>query len=255
LEQPAQNNATIIIRGLRKSFGGREILHGVDLDVRPNTITCIAGQSGGGKTTICRMLMRISPPFPPDAGSIIVGGKDLVAMEGRDFERELAGGLVGYVFQGNALWTSYSVYDNIALQLRELSGKSGPEIDSIVRRAMADVGLDFQRFADAEPFDLASGEAKKVAIARMLAFNPRIKIYDEPTTGYDLANLLMISKLIREVHDRFGGTSLVVTHDLACIYTIADDVVMIKEGQIHFHGSLDEFRSSTDPYLVEFTRT
>jgi len=252
LTESKSRNVAVRIRGLRKSFGEREILHGIDLDIRADAVTCIAGQSGGGKTTVCRMLMRISPPFPPDAGSILMDGKDILLMDDRRFEKELAAGLAGYVFQGNALWTSYSVYENIALQLRELTDKTDADVDATVKKVLNDVGLDFARFAEADPFDLASGEAKKVAIARMLSFNPRIKLYDEPTTGYDLANLMMVSKLIRKVHDRFGGTSVVVSHDLPCIYTIADDVVMMKEGRIHFHDTLEQFKTCDDPYITEF---
>ncbi|MBN1868603.1 ATP-binding cassette domain-containing protein [Candidatus Sumerlaeota bacterium] len=236
-----------VVRDMHKSFNGNHVLRGLSLDIAEGKITVVLGGSGCGKTVLLKHLMGI---LKPDSGSVQIDGKDITHYS----ERELLPIRIriGLIFQGGALLNSLSVFENCALGLREHRLEPEKEIRRIVKEKLEILGLGDR--LNERPANLSGGMRKRVAIARALTMNPEAILWDEPTTGIDPPRASRIDNMIREMSDRIGVTTVVVTHDLISAFNLADMVYFIHEGRIVESGPPDEFRRSTNEHVREFLR-
>jgi len=233
------------IRDLRKSFGPKIVLDGLDLEVARGESLVILGRSGTGKSVTLRLLVGLEPP---DSGSIRFDGKEIV---GLDEERLLEiRRRVAMLFQGGALFDSMTVAENLAFPLKVRGEASESEIANRVRELLADVRLP--GIEAKYPADLSGGMKKRVALARAMALEPEAVLYDEPTTGLDPMTSASIARLIRETQERIGATSIIVTHDLALTHHVADRIAFLDGGRFRFVGTLDEAGRSSDTLLADF---
>ena len=217
------------LRRVEKRFGEHVVLAGVDLIVERGETVVVIGGSGSGKSTLARLLVGLDEP---SGGQILVDGRDVAKMGERERTRTRA--RFAMVFQKYALLDSLSVYENVAFPLRERGVVTEPEIR---RRVMA--GLESLGVADAAwklPGELSGGMAKRVGIARAMVMDPEILVYDEPTSGLDPVTSRIVEDLIEEVRDRLFVTSVVITHDMATAFRIADRVVLLHRGRIAVDG-------------------
>lgn len=237
----------IELRGVRFGFGERPVLDGIDLAVAEGETVCILGGSGAGKSTVLRLILGL---VQPDEGSIIVNGRDISAAsfeEILEMRRDM-----GMVFQGAALFDSLTVFDNVGFYLFEHSELPEEEIRKRVENALEVVDLNPSDVMDLLPSELSGGMKKRVGVARALIHEPRLLLYDEPTSGLDPITTRTIDDLIRKLQRELGVTSVVVTHDLASAFRIADRLALLFEGEIVFEGDADEMRSTDHPYVREF---
>ena len=237
----------IQVRGLKKSFGGRPVLQGVDLDIRRRETVVLVGTSGCGKSTILRSIIGASG-YEPDEGSVKIFGREVVGMPPEELN-EIRKRL-GVLFQNGALYTSMTVGDNVALPLREHSELDGNIIDIIVKMKLELVGL--RDFGHLMPSQLSGGMQKRVALARATALDPEVVFYDEPTTGLDPIMAGVVNKLIMDLKEKVGVTSFVITQDMKCALKVADRVVLLKDGMIYRECALGELRDSDDPVIRQF---
>jgi phospholipid/cholesterol/gamma-HCH transport system ATP-binding protein len=236
----------VSVRDLHKAFGRHEVLAGVSLDVRHGETVVVLGGSGEGKSVL---LKHINGLLRPDVGEVEVLGYPVWSLP----EDELVEvrRRVSYIFQQGALFDSLSVGENVAFPLREHMRLSEAETDERVETLLRRVGLAGTR--DLAPSELSGGMRKRVAVARGLAMEPEVILYDEPTAGLDPLTGVAVTALIKEVTETTGATSLVVTHDLAVARELADRVVFLKDGQFRFIGSLAQAARQGGP-VAEFVR-
>ncbi len=234
----------IEVRNLRKSFEGKEVLKGVNLDVQEGETMVILGPSGQGKTVFLKCLIGI---IKPDLGSIKVDNVDIVKLSKRKLY-ELRKKF-GFVFQHGALFDFLTVKENLALYLTMHTHLRKSEINEKVKQALAVVGLE--EAADLYPEELSGGMKKRAAIARAIIQDPKYILYDEPTAGLDKKNAQIVNELINSLRDKFGVTSIVVTHDIACMETVADRVALMRRGEIIFVGRKDEIKPSMLDFVYE----
>jgi phospholipid/cholesterol/gamma-HCH transport system ATP-binding protein len=234
----------IKIKDLRKSFGAKVVLDGLDLDIYESKILCIIGISGVGKSVVLKNLIGI---LSPDGGKIFVDGEEFTGA-GYDSRLRILS-KYGILFQGAALFDSLNIYDNVAFGLRRKKVRED-QISKIVPEMLANVGL--KGIEDKRPSELSGGMQKRVGLARSIALKPEIMLYDEPTTGVDPITGGAVDRLIKKMRDTFGITSVVVTHDMKSAYRLADRIAMLHEGKIIFSGSPMEFKNSDNPYVQQF---
>lgn len=227
------------------SFDGRAVLEDVSFSVDRGKTLCILGRSGVGKSVALRMLMGF---LKPDAGSIRVEGQEIVGLseEGMRAIRKR----VTMVFQNGALFDSLSVRENVAFPLRERGGLEEDQILQIVNRLIGLVGAD--DVSGSLPASLSTGRKRAVAIARALAAQPEVVLYDEPTTMVDPIIARRMGDLIQRLKRQLGFTSIVVTHDMRFAERLADDVLFLHQGRAQFFGSLQAFMASKDPHIGQF---
>jgi len=235
----------ICLRGIRKTFGGQEVLRGVDLDIEDGETLVIIGRSGSGKSVLVKHLLGL---IAPDAGSILMDGKEVTGLSSAELY-ELRRRF-GFLFQGAALFDSLTVGENIGLGLRENTKMSEEEIIKIVGEKLSLVGLE--GIEDKKPAELSGGMKKRVGLARAIAMDPDVVIYDEPTTGLDPIMADVINNLIIDLRERLDITSVVVTHDMTSAYKIADRIAMLYEGRIIFTGDPQAVRQTDDPIVRQF---
>jgi len=235
----------IDIVDIHKSFRGQRVLRGLDLSIPEGQTTVIIGRSGCGKSVLLKHIMRL---IEPDKGQILFDKQDIFSYAKRELKAYRLG--IGMVFQGAALFDSITVAENVGFSLHEHSGLSNEEIEQRVDAKLKLVGLT--AVSDLMPSSLSGGMKKRVAIARALCNEPRLMLYDEPTTGLDPITADAINHLIVSLRERLNVTSVVVTHDMNSAYTIADHIAMLYRGKIIAQGTPDEIRSSSDPYLQQF---
>lgn len=235
----------IEIRNLHKSFRDNHVLRGLDLDVPPGKTVVIMGPSGCGKSVLLKHLVGL---LKPDSGQILVGGQDTVPLEGEALEA--ATRKFAMVFQSAALLNSLTVGENVGLALKEQRRLPKSEIEALVTEKLELVGLGGKQ--KLMPAELSGGMKKRVAVARALALSPQIILYDEPTTGLDPFMSDNVDELIREMKERLGITSIVVTHDLVSSFHVADHVAMFSEGKIVEVGTPAEIQNSSLPYVKRF---
>ena len=235
----------ISLRNLRVSYGEREILHGISFDVVRGETLVILGGSGSGKSTLLRTLVGLEKP---SAGEIWIKGRDLAktsAEEMGEIRRK-----IGMSFQGGALFGSMTVGENVALPLREHTRLEDPTIEIILRLKLQQVGLEgFEYYT---PAQLSGGMKKRAAVARALAMDPEILFFDEPSAGLDPIIAAGIDELILELKRAFHMTIIVVTHELASAFLIADRMLLIDKGNIVALGTTQEMRSSIQPRVRQF---
>lgn len=244
MNRPNNNHSSGIglkVSGLRKSFGGQEVLRGVDFEVRPGEIFVIMGPSGSGKTVLLKHLIGLEEP---DAGEILINGEPIATSEIAAKYR------MALVFQSGALLNSLTVGENVGLYLTEHRLKSTEEIEKIVAEKLEDVGL--KDAIDKMPADLSGGMIKRVAIARALVIEPQLILYDEPTSELDPVSSVNIGNEILELKQRTHVTSLVVSHDRDLAFGIADRIAVMVEGRIVTSGTPDEVKQLNDPLVQNF---
>ena len=242
---PTESQAMISLRNLRVSYGEREILHGISFDVMRGETLVILGGSGSGKSTLLRTLVGLERT---SSGEIWLKGKNIAAISSQEMDEIRK--KIGMSFQGGALFGSMTVGENVALPLREHTKLEDSTIEIILRLKLDQVGLS--GFEDYMPSQLSGGMKKRAAVARALAMDPEILFFDEPSAGLDPIIAAGVDQLILELKQAFHMTIIVVTHELASAFLIADRMVLIDKGNVVAIGSKEEMRSSTHPRVRQF---
>lgn len=227
------------------SFDGRPVLEDVSFHVERGRTLCILGRSGVGKSVSLRMLMGF---LKPDSGSIRVDGQEITGLD--DDAMQAIRKRVTMVFQNGALFDSLSVRENVAFPLRERGGLAEDQVEQIVSGLIGLVGAD--DVAEAFPGSLSTGRKRAVAMARALAAQPEIVLYDEPTTMVDPLIARRLGDLIQRLKRQLGFTSIVVTHDMRFAERLADEVLFLDQGQASFFGPLEKFLASKDEHIRQF---
>jgi phospholipid/cholesterol/gamma-HCH transport system ATP-binding protein len=235
----------ISFRNVKKSFGSKVVLRGVSFDVSDGEVFFIIGASGVGKSVLIKHLVGL---LYPDDGEIWLDGEEV----SRFGEKQMYGvrKKCAMVFQHSTLFDSMTCAENVSLPLRKHRGLTPREALQEARVRLEQVHM--HEFADRFPSELGDGMRKRVAIARALTLEPRYVLFDEPTTSLDPVSARRVDRLIRELSDGLGVTSIVVSHDLVSIFTIADRIVMLYGGQVKLLGTPEEFRSSSDGVIQQF---
>src|SRR6201984_2327684 len=244
-ESRADGGAAISVRNLRVNYGEREILHTISFDINPGETLVILGGSGSGKSTLLRTLVGLEKP---SGGEIWIRGKNFAALT--DSTRDELLKKMGMSFQGGALFGSMTVGDNVALPLREHTPLDDSTIEIMVRLKLDQVGLS--GFENYMPAQLSGGMKKRAAIARALAMDPEILFFDEPSAGLDPIIAAGIDELILKLKRAFRMTIIVVTHELASAFLIADRMLLIDKGNLVALGTPEEMRSSPQPRVRQF---
>ena len=235
----------IEVRDLKFSRGARQIFDGLNLTIRRGEVAAIMGPSGTGKTTLLRLITR---QLIPEQGAIYVEGVDIATLS--QAELYLMRRRFGMLFQNGALLTDLNVFENVAFPLREHTKLSTRLISHIVLTKLHAVGL--RGAADMMPAELSGGMARRVALARAMVTDPDILIYDEPFVGLDPISLGVIVRLVRRMNDALGITSIVVTHDVEEVATVADRSFLLSDGKVAASGSPDELRTANSELVRQF---
>jgi phospholipid/cholesterol/gamma-HCH transport system ATP-binding protein len=235
----------IEVRDLVTYYGDREILKNISLSIPRGKTTVILGGSGCGKSTLLKHLIRL---LKPSRGSILINGKDITLMDEEELN-ELRKKM-GVLFQGSALLNSITVADNVALPLREHTRLKESTIKIMLRMKLDLVGLS--GFEHLYPSQLSGGMKKRAALARAMALDPEMLFFDEPSAGLDPVTAAGLDELILKLKNVFRMTIVVVTHEMASVFTIADHVVMLDFGEVIFSGNLDELKASDHPRIRMF---
>ena len=233
------------IRDLTFHFGSKMVFDDFNLEIRRGECLVLLGPSGIGKSTLLRLLLGT---LRPESGRIWFDGKDIAVLSGEKLNRLRA--RMGMVFQSSALISSLSVFENLALPLREMAAKTEQEIEAIVEEKLRFVDLESAKYL--MPSELSGGMKKRVAVARSLVMEPDLILFDEPTTGLDPIVAHHVNKLILNLHRKAAVTTLVVTHDLHTAFYVANRIAMLNEGKIVELGSPGAIRKSDNPVVVQF---
>ena len=237
----------IRVRGLRKAFGAKQVLDGIDLDVAAGTSVVVIGGSGTGKSVLLKCILGL---IEPDAGSIEIDGQDVLRLRAAEAERLRA--QIGMLFQGGALFDSMAVWENVAFGL--LARRSVSRADARVRAdaCLQQVGLA-SSVGDLSPAELSGGMQKRVGLARAIAAQPEILFFDEPTTGLDPIMGAVIDGLIVDCVKRLGSTAVAITHDMASATRIGDRAAMLFRGKLVWQGAASELMQSGNAMVDQFT--
>jgi phospholipid/cholesterol/gamma-HCH transport system ATP-binding protein len=238
----------VVLKEVRKRFGENEVLKGIDMVCRRNQTTCVVGGSGAGKTTLLRLIVALDKPT---SGQIFIDGEDIVPMGERELNRMRR--KFGMVYQYAALLDSINVLDNVAFPLVEHTRLSRREIRERVVDKLRILGLD-ERVLGLYPAELSGGMRKRVGLARALMLDPPILVYDEPTSGLDPLTSRTVDDLIEDTRRRFAVTSIVITHDIASCFRIADQAILIVKGEIAARGRPEDLVNGDDDVAGEFVR-
>jgi len=235
----------ITVENLHKRFGPLEVLSGIDLHIQRGESVVVIGQSGCGKSVLLKHVIAL---LRPDQGNVVVEGQSIFDLDHRelmDFRKK-----VGVLFQSGALFDSMTVDENVGFCLKESQHMKAARIKEIVDEKLALVGLN--DVGDKMPSEISGGMKKRVALARAIATEPDIILYDEPTTGLDPITADMINELIVNVNKTLGVTSIAVTHDMASAYKIADRIIMLYQGKIVWDGTPDQIRQTDNDIVKQF---
>ncbi|BBK31687.1 phospholipid/cholesterol/gamma-HCH transport system ATP-binding protein [Stella humosa] len=236
----------IQVRGLSKRFGPKVVLDGVDLDIAQGESLVVIGGSGSGKSVMIKCILGL---IRPDAGSITIDGEDITRLDRRGRERVMA--KFGMLFQGGALFDSLPVWENVAFGLIQGRGTPRAEARQVAMRKLQAVGLG-EQVGNLSPSELSGGMQKRVALARAIATEPEIILFDEPTTGLDPIMADVINDLIVSCVQELGATTITITHDMHSARKIASRVAMIYAGKIIWEGPAASIDSSGNPYVDQF---
>jgi phospholipid/cholesterol/gamma-HCH transport system ATP-binding protein len=241
----AHSSPLLKVEDLVQRIGGQDILRGFSIDVHAGETLVLLGKSGGGKSVFLRHLIGLMHPI---SGRIFFEGEDITRLSERQMEPVRR--KIGMVFQDGALFDSMSVFGNVAFPLQERGERDSAVIQKKVCDALALVNMSGHDHK--MPVNLSGGMRKRVALARAIVSPPDVILYDEPTAGLDPVVSDSINKLIRRLQRQLAVTSIVVTHDMASCFHIADRVALLHEGKVYFYGTPDELRTTTDPIIRSF---
>ncbi len=236
---------SVSVRDLVYTVGGRSVLQGVDLEVRPGEIVAIMGVSGGGKTSLLKCMAGL---IRPTSGSIRIGEVETTRLSEAELNEQRR--RMGMVFQYAALFDSLTVFENVVFGLRYRGRYTEAELRAVARERLAAVGMEGTE--DLYPAELSGGMRKRVGLARALATDPEVVFYDEPTSGLDPIVARLIDDLIVGVRDRLGITSVIVSHDVVNALRIADRVALLHDGRIAEEGTPERIRASQNPVVRRF---
>ena len=245
ISHPPADDVIVDVRDVHYAVGGRPIFAGLDIQVRRGRITAVMGPSGTGKTTLLRL---ITGQIAPDRGQVLVWGQDLATLNRAQIfalRKRL-----GMLFQNGALLTDIDVFENVAFPVREHTRKDEAQIRALVLDKLHAVGL--RGAADLMPGELSGGMARRVALARAIVLDPELLIYDEPFVGLDPISLGMILRLIKQINEEQGITSIVVSHDVKELATIAHDSFLLSEGRVVASGTPADLAASDSPVVKQF---
>ncbi|OGP29816.1 MAG: ABC transporter ATP-binding protein [Deltaproteobacteria bacterium GWC2_42_11] len=235
----------IKITDLKKSFNSKKVLDGVNLDIEQGKITVIIGRSGEGKSVLIKHIIGL---LKPDGGSISLDDEDITAMDEKELNNVRK--RFGMLFQSAALFDSMTVAENVGFPLKEHTDMDEDKIMEIVKDKLKRVGL--VGVENMMPADLSGGMKKRVGLARAIAMDPEIVLFDEPTTGLDPIMSDSIAHLMLETQKDLKTTYIAITHDIPLTYKIADKIAMLHEGKIIETGTVKEIKASTNPVLMQF---
>jgi phospholipid/cholesterol/gamma-HCH transport system ATP-binding protein len=237
----------VVLRDVRKRYGEQEVLKGIDLVAKTKETTVLIGGSGAGKTTLLRCIVALEKPT---SGEIWIDGEETTQLGDRELNRVRE--KFGMVYQYAALLDSITILDNVAFPLVEHTKMSAKERKEKVFQRLKDLGLDPDVVAKKYPSELSGGMRKRVGIARALMLEPIILVYDEPTSGLDPVTSRMVDELIEEMRERFGVTSLVISHDIASCFRVAHQAVLLIDGKVVACGAPDELLKGGNEVAREF---
>ncbi len=235
----------ITLRNVHKSFGSQKVLNGLDLEIPDGKITAIIGPSGEGKSVLLKHLIGL---LQPDSGTVEVDGESIVGVRRSELNRIRE--KFGMLFQNVALFDSMTVFENVAFPLEEKTTLAKGDIRNNVLSALEDVGL--KNIEHKFPDELSGGMKKRVGLARAVVLNPRIILFDEPTTGLDPIIKRAIHQLIKDTHAKFGFTAVIVSHEIPEIFDVAQHVAMLFRGKILQFGTADDIINSSEPAIRQF---
>jgi phospholipid/cholesterol/gamma-HCH transport system ATP-binding protein len=235
----------IELKDVHKSFNSKEVHRGINLSIRRGETMTVLGGSGSGKSVL---LKEITGLLKPDMGEVIIESENIVPMDEEEIVHVRR--KIGMLFQGAALFDSLTVAENIAYPIREHFKHTEGEISEIVSRNLELVGLP--DIEDKLPADLSGGMKKRVGLARAMAMEPKILLYDEPTTGLDPPNISRINHLIRDMQQKFGVTGVVITHDVKSAFEVSDRIAFLYNGKIIFVGTVEEAQNTDIEVLSDF---
>ena len=236
----------IEIKNLKKAFGHQEVLKDVSLQLLNGENLIVLGKSGSGKSVLIKCIVRL---LDSDEGSINVFGDAINELKNRGLDELRT--KIGFLFQSGALYDSMTVKQNLEFPLRRIKkGIAQAEIDEKVKEVLSNVGLSDA--LDKMPSQLSGGMRKRISLARTIIIDPKIMLYDEPTTGLDPVTSDEISALIIEVQKKYKTSSIIITHDIECVRATANRIVMLHEGEVYMEGNLEKFEKSTDTLIKGF---
>lgn len=245
LEAAKKDPAHIKLRDIHKSYGDAHILKGISFDIQRGKTNVIIGPSGSGKSVLMRQIIRLESP---SSGQILVDGIDFAGLKGMNLERVRR--KMGMVFQSSALFDSMSVFENVAFPLREHTKMSRKEVRERVMSRLETLGIGDSH--SKSPAELSGGMQRRVAVARAIVLETDILIYDEPTTGLDPVTVQTVDELIMETEARFGVTSIIISHDMASVFRIADQITFLYFGEVYASGPPAELLEQLDGPTMEF---
>lgn len=249
MKENNSNNSVITIQNLKKSFGDLHVLSDITLELHKEENLVILGKSGTGKSVLIKCIARL---LKADSGTINLLGEEVNSLKNSELEEVRK--KIGFLFQSGALYDSMTVKENLEFPLRRIKKDlSQEEIDQKVLEALENVGLE--DVLNKMPSELSGGMKKRISLARTIIVDPEVMLYDEPTTGLDPVTAEEISELINTIQKKYKTASIIITHDMECVRTVADRIIMLKEGNVYKEGTLQEFENSSDPYIMSFFKT
>lgn len=238
--------SVIVVEHLYKSFGENKVLQDFNLIVHANENVVVLGKSGSGKSVLIKCIIGL---LKPDRGRILVFGQNIPELEEEELDDVRV--RIGFLFQGNALYDSMTVRENLEFPLRRHRlQQTQAEVDRLVMEALENVGLPHT--VDMMPSELSGGMLKRVALARTMILQPNIILYDEPTTGLDPVTAREIDRLIVQLQQKYRTASIIITHDMHCVKNTADHVALLLDGRVYMEGTYSELEQSADSKVKQF---
>jgi phospholipid/cholesterol/gamma-HCH transport system ATP-binding protein len=253
MEKPASGSGgperedVVVLRDVHKRYGDHEVLKGIDLVAKRNETTVIIGGSGAGKTTLLRHIVGLEQPT---SGDVVIDGENIVGLSERELNRVRQ--KLGMVYQYAALLDSINIFDNVAFPLVEHAKLGKREIRDKVEGMLQALGLDPKTVSPKYPSELSGGMRKRVGIARALMLQPLVLVYDEPTSGLDPLTSRLVDDLIEETREKFGVTSLVISHDIASCFRIAHQAILLIQGKVVARGTPDDLAHGESDVARDF---
>lgn len=245
--QEKRSSPAIVVQDLHKTFGTQTVLNGIDLEIAPGETVALLGRSGIGKSVLLKLIVGLQKP---DSGSVQIHGKDITDLSIDELNEVRK--KIGFLFQEAALYDSLTVSENVGFPLERQNKISEKEQKDRVKDLLSRVGME--KHSDKLPSQISGGMKKRAGLARALALDPDILLFDEPTTGLDPVTAGEIDELILKLQEERETASVVVTHDLRCAQVVSDRLALIHEGDILIQGSFDDLRKSDDPIVSQFFR-